>query len=141
MFYLRRSQFLDVFNSTANEIAFFRLMLNREEVIDSIVMIQPSLLQYSFDGHPVSFLLDIRSISLYVILLFDFYFYVVIHYGSNIAQWRKVSYHKDPNHENLRKLLEASKLDVGQLVAKRVLPPKLVNVTNIAVMQGFFLPS
>ncbi|MFQ6632525.1 hypothetical protein Gotur_009646, partial [Gossypium turneri] len=107
IFYLRRSQFLDVFNSTPDETAFFRLMLNREGVTDSIVMIQPTLLQYSFDGPPVPVLLDIRSISPDVILLFDSYFCVVIHYGSKIAQWRRLGYDKDPNHGNLRKLFEA----------------------------------
>ncbi|XWS53877.1 hypothetical protein CRYUN_Cryun10bG0038100 [Craigia yunnanensis] len=139
MFYLRRSQFLDVFNSTPDETAFFRLMLNREGVMDSIVMIQPTLLQYSFDGPPVPVLLDIRSISPDVILLFDSYFYVVIHYGSKIAQWRKLGYHKDPNHENLRKLLEAPELDAGQLVAERVPPPKLVKCDQHSSQARFLL--
>lgn len=139
MFYLRRSQFLDVFNSTPDETAFFRLMLNREGVMDSIVMIQPTLLQYSFDGPPVPVLLDIRSISPDVILLFDSYFYVVIHYGSKIAQWRKLGYHKDPNHENLRKLLEAPELDAGQLVSERVPPPKLVKCDQHSSQARFLL--
>ncbi|XP_021291371.1 protein transport protein SEC23 isoform X2 [Herrania umbratica] len=139
MFYLRRSQFLDVFNSTPDETAFFRLMLNREGVMDSIVMIQPTLLQYSFDGPPVPVLLDIRSISPDVILLFDSYFYVVIHYGSKIAQWRKLGYDKDPNHENLMKLLEAPQLDAGQLVAERVPPPKLVKCDQHSSQARFLL--
>ncbi|KAK6254843.1 hypothetical protein SCA6_016148 [Theobroma cacao] len=139
MFYLRRSQFLDVFNSTPDETAFFRLMLNREGVMDSIVMIQPTLLQYSFDGPPVPVLLDIRSISPDVILLFDSYFYVVIHYGSKIAQWRKLGYDKDPNHGNLSKLLEAPELDAGQLVAGRVPPPKLVKCDQHSSQARFLL--
>ncbi|KAJ6430163.1 hypothetical protein OIU84_021550 [Salix udensis] len=110
MYYLRRSQFIDVFNCTPDETAFFHLMLNREGVVGSLIMIQPTLFQYSFDGPPVPVLLDVRSISADVILLFDSYFNVVIHYGSKIAQWRKLGYHKDPNHENLRKLLEAPEL-------------------------------
>ncbi|XP_039007255.1 protein transport protein SEC23-like isoform X2 [Hibiscus syriacus] len=139
IFYLRRSQFLDVFNSTPDESAFFRLMLNREGVTDSIVMIQPTLLQYSFDGPPVPVLLDIRSLSPDVILLFDSYFCVVIHYGSKIAQWRKLGYDKDPNHGNLRKLFEASELDAGQLVAERVPPPKLVKCDQHSSQARFLL--
>lgn len=139
IFYLRRSQFLDVFNSSPDETAFFRLMLNREGVTDSIVMIQPTLLQYSFDGPPVPVLLDIRSISPDVILLFDSYFCVVIHYGSKIAQWRKLGYDKDPNHGNLRKLFEAPELDAGQLVAGRVPPPKLVKCDQHSSQARFLL--
>ncbi|TYI66798.1 hypothetical protein E1A91_D09G251400v1 [Gossypium mustelinum] len=139
IFYLRRSQFLDVFNCTPDETAFFRLMLNREGVTDSIVMIQPTLLQYSFDGPPVPVLLDIRSISPDVILLFDSYFCVVIHYGSKIAQWRRLGYDKDPNHGNLRKLFEAPELDAGQLVAGRVPPPKLIKCDQHSSQARFLL--
>ena len=55
MFHLRRSQFLQVFNNSPDETAFFRTMLNREGVQGSLVMIQPTLLSYSFEGAvPVS---------------------------------------------------------------------------------------
>ena len=57
MYYLRRSQFLNVFNSSPDETAFFRLMLNREGVVGSLIMIQPTLFQYSFDGPPIPCLL------------------------------------------------------------------------------------
>lgn len=139
MYYLRRSQFIDFFNSTPDETAFFRLMLNREGVVGSLIMIQPTLFQYSFDGPPVPVLLDIRSISPDVILLFDSYFYVVIHYGSKIAQWKKLGYDKDPNHENLRKLLEAPELDAEQLVAERVPVPKLIKCDQHSSQARFLL--
>ncbi|GLT78665.1 hypothetical protein SLA2020_501930 [Shorea laevis] len=139
MFYLRRSQFIDVFNTTPDETAFFRLMLNREGVMDSIVMIQPTLLEYSFDGPPVPVLLDVRSISPDVILLFDSFFCVVIHYGSKIAQWRKLGYDKDPNHENLRKLLEAPVLDAEQLMADRIPAPKLIRCDQHSSQARFLL--
>lgn len=126
MYYLRRSQFIDVFNNTPDETTFYRLMLNREGVVGSLIMIQPTLFQYCFDGPPVPVLLDVRSISPDVILLFDSYFHVVIHYGSKIAQWRKLGYDKDPNHENLRKLLEAPQVEAEQLVAERIPVPKLI---------------
>ncbi|KAE9607951.1 hypothetical protein Lal_00003593 [Lupinus albus] len=126
MFHLRRSQFIDVCNTTPDETAFFRLMLNREGVVGSLIMIQPTLFQYSFDGPPVPVLLDIRSITPDFILLFDSYFHVVIHYGSKIAQWRKLGYDKDPNHENFRKLLEAPEQDAEQLVADRFPVPKII---------------
>ncbi|KAF5736780.1 protein transport protein sec23-1 [Tripterygium wilfordii] len=139
MFYLRRSQFIDVFNTTPDETAFFRLMLNREGVVGSLIMIQPTLFQYSFDGPPIPVLLDVRSISPDTILLFDSYFHVVIHCGSKIAQWRKLGYHKDPNHENLKKLLEAPELDAEQLVAERIPAPKLIKCDQHSSQARFLL--
>ena len=139
MYYLRRSQFIDVFNSSPDETAFFRLMLNRDGVVGSLIMIQPTLFQYSFDGPPIPVLLDVCSISPDVILLFDSYFYVVIHYGSKIAQWRKLGYDKDPNHESFRKLLEAPDLDAEQLVAERVPVPKFVKCDQHSSQARFLL--
>ncbi|CAN6714975.1 unnamed protein product [Malus baccata var. baccata] len=139
MYYLRRSQFIDVFNSSPDETAFFRLMLNREGVVGSLIMIQPTLFQYSFDGPPVPVLLDVRSISPDVILLFDSYFHVVIHYGSKVSQWRKLGYDKDPNHENLRKLLEAPEIDAEQLMADRVPAPKFIKCDQHGSQARFLL--
>ncbi|KAK2443162.1 protein transport protein SEC23 [Trifolium repens] len=139
MFHLRRSQFIDVSNTTPDETAYFRLMLNREGVVSSLIMIQPTLFQYSFDGPPVPVLLDIRSICPDSILLFDSFFLVVIHYGSKIAQWRKLGYEKDPNHENFRKLLEAPELDAEQLVAERVPVPKIIRCDQHSSQARFLL--
>ncbi|KAG2545975.1 protein transport protein sec23-1-like [Panicum virgatum] len=139
MYYLRRSQFIDVFNSSPDETAFFRLMLNREGVVGSLIMIQPTLFQYSFDGPPIPVLLDVSSISPDVILLFDSYFYIVIHYGSKIAQWRKLGYHKDPNHENLRKLLEAPEVDAEALMVDRFPVPKLIKCDQHGSQARFLL--
>lgn len=139
MYYLRRSQFIDVFNSSPDESAFFRLMLNREGVVSSLIMIQPTLFKYSFDGPPVPVLLDVCSISPDVILLFDSYFCVVIHYGSKIAQWRKLGYEQDPNQESFRMLLEAPILDAEQLVAERVPVPKLIKCDQHSSQARFLL--
>ncbi|KQK13273.1 protein transport protein sec23-1 [Brachypodium distachyon] len=139
MYYLRRSQFIDVVNSSPDETAFFRLMLNREGVVGSLIMIQPTLFQYSFDGPPIPVLLDVSSISPDVILLFDSYFYIVIHYGSKIAQWRKLGYHKDPNHENLRKLLEAPEVDAEALLTDRFPVPRLIKCDQHGSQARFLL--
>ncbi|KAG6544642.1 hypothetical protein Mapa_013947 [Marchantia paleacea] len=126
MFHLRRSQFLQVFNNTPDETAFFRLMLNQEGVVGSLIMIQPTLFAYSFDGPPVPVLLDVSSITPDRILLFDSYFYIVVHYGSTIAQWRKLRYQDDPSHENFKKLLEAPVGDAEALLEERIPLPKLI---------------
>ncbi|KAI5406474.1 protein transport protein SEC23 [Lathyrus oleraceus] len=139
MFHLRRSQFIDVSNTTPDETAYFRLMLNREGVVGSLIMIQPTLFQYSFDGPPVPVLLDIRSICPDSILLFDSFFLVVIHYGSKIAQWKKLGYDKDQDHENFRKLLEAPELDAEQLVTERVPVPKMIRCDQHSSQARFLL--
>ncbi|KAH9542694.1 hypothetical protein CY35_13G021000 [Sphagnum magellanicum] len=139
MFHLRRSQFLQVFNNTPDETAFYRLMLNREAVVGSLIMIQPTLFNYSFDGPPVPVLLDVSSIGPDRILVFDSYFYVVVHYGSTIAQWRKLGYQNDPQHENFRKLLEAPKADAEALLSERIPLPRLVECDQHGSQARFLL--
>ncbi|XP_022010844.1 protein transport protein SEC23 [Helianthus annuus] len=139
MYHLRRSQFIDVFNSSPDETTFFQVMLNREGVVGSLIMIQPTLSQYSFDGPPIPVLLDVCSLSPDVILLFDSYFYVVIHYGSKIAQWKKLGYDRDPNHESFRKLLEAPEVEAEQLVSQRIPVPKLIKCDQHSSQARFLL--
>ncbi|GJY48783.1 protein transport protein Sec23 [Tanacetum coccineum] len=79
MYHLRRSQVIDVFNSSPDKTAFFQLMLNREGVVGSLIMILPTLFRYSFDGPPIPVLLDVCSLSPDVILLFDSYFYIDVY--------------------------------------------------------------
>ena len=52
MFHLRRSQFLQVFNNSPDETSYYRNKLNKEDVTQSLVMIQPILYAYSFSGPP-----------------------------------------------------------------------------------------
>ncbi|PKA58303.1 hypothetical protein AXF42_Ash013028 [Apostasia shenzhenica] len=139
MYYLRRSQFIDIFSYSPDEVAFFTWTLNKENVNGSLIMIQPTLFQYSFDGPPVPVLLDIGSVSPDVILLFDSFFHVVIHYGSKIAQWRKLGYHQDPSHENLMKLIEAPEIDAGGLIVGRIPVPKLIRCDQHGSQARFLL--
>lgn len=139
MFYLRRSQFLQVKRDTPDETAFYRLMLNREGVAGTVVMIQPTLFSYTLDGPPVPVLLDITSIKPHSILLFDSFFHVVVHFGSTIAQWKKLGYHKDPCHDNLRKLLEAPALDAQSLLAERNPLPKFIECDQHSSQARFLL--
>jgi hypothetical protein len=66
-------------------------MLNREGVTGSLVMIQPTLLTYGFNG-PEPALLDVSSILADRVLLLDTFFIVVVFHGTTIAQWRKAGY-------------------------------------------------
>eukprot|EP00250_Pteridium_aquilinum_P002668 c12892_g1_i1 orf=88-2388(+) len=139
IFYLRRSQFLQVSRSTPDETAFFRLMLNRESVVGTVIMIQPTLLAYTLEGPPVPVLLDVSSIKANSILLFDAFFYIVVHFGLTIAQWRKLEYHKDPCHENFKKLLEAPVMDAQSLLAERNPVPKFIQCDQHGSQARFLL--
>ncbi|KAG2584505.1 hypothetical protein PVAP13_6KG309200 [Panicum virgatum] len=99
MFNLRRSQFVQVFNNSPDETAYFAMMLNRESVANAVVMIQPSLISYSFQSGPEPVLLDVTAIAADRILLLDSYFTVVIFHGITIAQWRKAGYQDQEGHE------------------------------------------
>ena len=110
MFHLRRSQFLQVthytcftnvctcclpqvFNNSPDETVFYRGCLNREDLTQALIMVQPILYRcikkivfnlfdahfphsYSFSGPPEPVLLDTSSIQPDRILLMDTFFQV-----------------------------------------------------------------
>lgn len=79
LFYLRRSQMLQTFNVSPDESAYYQTILLRENVTNSLLMIQPALLKYSFDSpEPQPVLLDIASLKNDVILLLDTFLIVVV---------------------------------------------------------------
>lgn len=106
MFHLRRSQFLQVFNNSPDETAFYRHILNEEDVNNSLIMIQPTLMSYGLDTPPQPVLLDSVSIKPDVVLLLDTFFHILIFHGETVAQWRKAGYQDQEGYENLKELLE-----------------------------------
>ncbi|XP_074272499.1 protein transport protein SEC23 E-like [Silene latifolia] len=126
MFNLRRSQFVQVFNNSPDETAYFRMLLNRENITNAAVMIQPSLISYSFNSPPSPALLDVASIGADRILLLDSYFSVVIFHGMTIAQWRNMGYQNQPEHEAFKLLLEAPHQEAQMIVHDRFPVPRLV---------------
>lgn len=75
------------------------MLLNRENISNAAVMIQPSLISYSFNSLPQPALLDVASIAMDKILLLDSYFSLVIFHGMTIAQWRNMGYHNQPEYQ------------------------------------------
>ncbi|KAF3795134.1 transport protein [Nymphaea thermarum] len=126
IFHLRRSQFVQVFNNSPDETAYFRMILNRENVANSVVMIQPSLISYSFHSAPEPALLDVAAIAADRILLLDSYFTVVIFHGVTIAQWRNAGYQNQPEHEVFAQLLQAPHGDADAIIKERFPVPRLV---------------
>jgi protein transport protein SEC23 len=126
MFHLRRSQFLQLFNSSPDEAAYYRYILNRENTTNSLVMIQPTLLSYSFDGPPQPALLDSVSVQPNTILLLDTFFHVVVFHGETIAAWREAKYHDQEEHAAFRSLLEAPQSDAQMIMDSRFPVPRYI---------------
>ena len=139
MFNLRRSQFVQVFNNSPDETAYYRMILWRENVLNSLVMIQPTLMAYSFNGPPEPVLLDVCSIAADRILVLDAYFSVVIFHGQTIASWRKANYQDQPEHAAFAQLLAAPKADAGQILGKRFPVPRLVDCDQNGSQARFLL--
>jgi protein transport protein SEC23 len=126
MFHLRRSQFLQTFNSSPDEAAYSRMIFAREDVTNSLVMIQPSLISYSFSAPPQPVLLDATSVRSDVILLLDSFFQVLIFHGETIVAWREAKYHEQPEHEAFRALLQSPKDDAASIMDSRFPVPRYI---------------
>mmetsp|Transcript_7331 Transcript_7331/g.8090 ORF Transcript_7331/g.8090 Transcript_7331/m.8090 type:complete len:812 (+) Transcript_7331:101-2536(+) len=126
MFHLRRSQFLSLFNSSPDEAAYYRYILIRENTTNSLVMIQPTLLSYSFNGPPQAALLDAESVRPDTILLLDTFFHVVVFHGETIAAWREERYHEQEEHASFRALLEAPQSDAQLIMDSRFPVPRYI---------------
>ncbi|KAA8568327.1 hypothetical protein EYC84_007363 [Monilinia fructicola] len=141
MFHLRRSQFLQVFNNSPDETAFYRHVLNHEDVSNSLIMIQPTLDSYTFDqdgSQPV--LLDSTSIQPTHILLLDTFFHILIFHGETVAEWRKAGYQDQEGYENFASLLEQPKEDARDLITDRFPLPRFI-VCDAGGSQARFLLS
>ncbi|XP_010278785.1 PREDICTED: protein transport protein SEC23-like isoform X2 [Nelumbo nucifera] len=126
MFHLRRSQFVQIFNNSPDETAYFRMILYRENVSNSVVMIQPSLISYTLQKDPEPALLDVAAIGADRILLLDSYFTVVIFHGMTIAQWRNAGYQDLPEHKAFAQLLQDPRDDADAILKERFPVTRLV---------------
>lgn len=126
IFHLRRSQFLQLFNSSPDEAAYYRYILSRENTTNSLVMIQPTLLSYSFNGPPQPALLDSQSVRPDTILLLDTFFHVVVFHGETCAAWREQRYHEQEEHVAFRNLLEAPQADAQTIMDNRFPVPRYI---------------
>lgn len=86
-------------------------MLMREDLTQSLIMIQPILYSYSFNGPPEPVLLDTSSIQQDRILLMDTFFQILIYHGETIAQWRALKYQDMQEYANFKQLLQVRHLN------------------------------
>lgn len=130
MYHLRRSNFLQTFGTSPDETAYYRTIILRESTMNSLVMIQPALLQYTFDeGPPQPVLLDTCSLKPDVILLMDDFFHVVIWRGEKIQAWFDKGFHEKDEYANFKALLQAPAMDAKQILGDRFPVPKFVQAS------------
>lgn len=141
MYHLRRSNFLQTFGTSPDETAYYRTIIVREGAMNTLVMIQPALLQYSFEeGPPQPVLLDSCSLKPDIILLMDDFFHVVIWRGEKIQAWFDAGYQDREEYANFKVLLQAPSNDAKQILADRFPVPKFVQ-TNAGGSQARFVTS
>lgn len=139
MYHLRRSHFLQTFNASPDETAFYRAVLMRENVINSLIMIQPALLEYSFENPtPQPVLLDACSLKQNVILMLDSFFHVIIWYGDMIHQWQEQGFQDKPDYAHFKELLQAPANDANHILTERFPTPKFI-LCNQGGSQARFL--
>ncbi|XP_063901865.1 protein transport protein Sec23A-like isoform X2 [Zophobas morio] len=139
MYHLRRSQFLRVFNNSPDETSFYRNKLNRADVFDSLLMIQPTLQKYTLAEGCTPVALDSSALSKECILLLDSFFHIVIWYGSTIASWRAQGYQNMPEHTAFRQLLEAPVADARALISDRFPVPRFIDTDQGGSQARFLL--
>lgn len=139
MFHLRRSQFLQVFNSSPDETAFFRCIVISETVTNSLIMIQPTLMAYSLDGPAQPVMLDVGSCRPDRILVLDTFFHYVIWYGDTIAKWRQNNVHLNPEYDYFAQLLKSPKNDAQALMESRFPYPRLIECVEKGSQSRFLM--
>ncbi|XP_038206464.1 protein transport protein Sec23A isoform X2 [Zerene cesonia] len=139
MYHLRRSQFLQVFNNSPDETTFYRHMLMREDLTQSLIMIQPILYSYSFGGPPEPVLLDTSSIQPDRILLMDTFFQILIYHGETIAQWRALRYQDMAEYESFAQLLRAPVDDAQEILQTRFPVPRYIDTEHGGSQARFLL--
>lgn len=141
IYYLRRSQFLQVFNNSPDETAFYRHVLMSEDLANSLVMIQPTLMAFGLDlEEPVPVLLDLVLVSDERILLLDTFFHILIFHGRTVAQWRKAGYHLQDDYADFAQLLAEPRHEAGLLLVDRFPLPRFID-TEEGGSQARFLYS
>jgi len=139
MFHLRRSQFLQVFNSSPDETVYFRYHLLRQTVAAGLLMIQPTLICYSLSGPPAPVLLDNTSMQVDRILLLDSFFWITLWCGETIAAWRNEGYHLQEGYENVKELLDEPKKELAEWLKGRTPAPRVIETDQHKSQARFLL--
>lgn len=141
LYHLRRSQFLQVFNNSPDETAFYRHVFMNGDTTNTLIMIQPTLTSFSQnaeEGEPV--LLDSLSLHPERILLLDTYFHILIYHGSTVAAWRRAGYQEQEEYASFKEFLEMPRHEAAELLIDRFPLPRFID-TEEGGSQARFLYS
>lgn len=140
IYYLRRSNFVQIFNSSPDETSFYRHCFLTEDSTNSLIMIQPSLTAYDLNTDPVPVLLDTKSVQPDRILLLDTFFHILIYYGSVVAEWRREGYAEREEYGYLSEYFDQPRQDAADLLVDRFPLPRFID-TEEGGSQARFLMS
>lgn len=140
IYHLRRSNFIQIFNSSPDETSFYRHCFLTEDCINTLIMIQPTLTAYELEKEPESVLLDSTSIKPNRILFLDTFFHILIYHGSLIAEWRRQGYQDQPEYEYLKEFLELPRQEAADILVDRFPLPRFID-TEEGGSQARFLMS
>lgn len=130
IYHLRRSAYLQVFNSSPDETAMLRLLFVKAPCPDSVLMIQPTLYSYTMQGAPEPVPLDSSAIRADNILVLDTFFEVLIHHGETIAAWKKQGFDEKEEYAYFKQFLEMPRGDAAVLVDSRYPTPRFFEVAK-----------
>ncbi|CAH8459804.1 unnamed protein product [Dicrocoelium dendriticum] len=139
LFHMRRSQFLQVFNNSPDETAYYRHILNKEDCSNSLLMIQPSLTSFSLEGTEEPVLLDTSSLQPDRVLLMDSFFHILIYQGDTIAKWKKAGYLDMPEYAHIRQILDKPRFEAEELLKTRFPMPRYIETEHDGSQARFLL--
>lgn len=137
MFHLRRSQLIQVFNSSPDETAFFRFVCSRQNCVNTLIMIQPTLMSYKPGEPPAPAPLDMAAMAPDRILLLDTFFNVVIWYGADIQKWSNEGLQNRPGYEYFGEFLQQPVKDAQALMQYRFPSPRFIECIQNGSQQRF----
>lgn len=140
LYHLRRSNFIQIFNSSPDESTFYRHCFFTEDCINSLTMIQPSLISFEMEQEPAPVLLDSTSIKANRILFLDTFFHILIFHGSLIADWRRQGYQEQPDYEYFKDFLDLPRQEAADILVDRFPLPRFID-TEEGGSQARFLMS
>ena len=140
IYHLRRSNFIQIFNSSPDETSFYRHCFLTEDCLNTLIMIQPTLTAYELEKDPEPVLLDSTSLKPNRILFLDTFFHILIFHGSLISDWRRQGYQDQPDYEYFKDFLELPRQEAADILVDRFPLPRFID-TEEGGSQARFLMS
>ncbi|ELP89580.1 Sec23 protein, putative, partial [Entamoeba invadens IP1] len=139
MYHLRRSHFLQVFNCSPDETRTFRCALMRENVVNSLTMIQPTLDCYKVGQEANPVLLSMQSVESDSILLLDTFFYLVVFRGEAVVDWMKQKLEEKEEYAGLKLFYQKPEDDAHELAKDRIPAPRIYVCNRYSGNQRFLM--